>query len=897
MYINEKGGGIMKEYIEKLKEDGMVLKKIPKARQTAEMCRVAINQNPKALRMASQMCVDYEMCLSAVKRDANVYRYVPAKFKTQEISNVAFEKDVQLISKIPEKFRTKEMYIKAISTDVSLFEQVPEEERLALFSNGIPSSLIMKLIKYKKRWIIYMPPCDEVLNLWISFMKEDFYVSDLMPDEVKKNNRILEFQRSLGKVEIIDKYYCSEDQLFYVDIKIIDDNLDLKYRDYIYKTKVDFITFYDFYSFLNGDLHDAKLIDYDFKDIDLSKYNIEGAVINSDILIKQGLYNGEYYDSLRKDIGISDNSEAFKREIAKETDYCFLRPIEDAGYDIYDAQHFPFFYISDIHLVHRVINKFKYHATEGEVKLYIKELVLKMVNSIGTIPLNSFLLIAGDTSSNFDLSKMFYDELAKLWNPRMIVVVSGNHELWNPNIDLDQNISTYRQYFNEKGITYLQNDIFYIEFRKRMGVIKEEELLSLSDEEIRDLLTSTSVIILGGIGFSGLNEKYNALNMRYGISFESTTKEEAKEKDIQESSKFNFIYEKLLKSIPKNKVIVLTHMKKDDWNAGAYNSNWIYVNGHTHRNFSEVNEKRVIYADNQIGYRNESIGLKYFYMSNEYDVFAYVEDGIHEITMNQYKDFNRGKQIDMSFNRESGTIYMLKKNDSYLFLIYCYYNKSSKKEKLYLLNGGTLRGIDRNRLKDLEYYYSQLNNYTSNVNMLLDRYTGYQKKISGFIKSIGGSGKIHGCIVDVDKPYEPWDYSYCHIYVNPNDGKVTPYFAYDIRSRLIYKDLKTMLESHSNCKLLVDNYLRLERESKSNLPVLRYSEQLDSWEEDGAIEDESSDLYKVSRIIKSLQYCTEKNVVRIWNESLLDEELVSGIRQANSINGMVEDKLIMETVK
>ncbi|MBU3093398.1 hypothetical protein KPL35_15130 [Clostridium sp. CF011] len=352
--------------------------------------------------------------------------------------------------------------------------------------------------------------------------------------------------------------------------------------------------------------------------------------------------------------------------------------------------------------------------------------------------------------------------------------------------------------------------------------------------------------MFGGIGFSGLNDKYNAVNMRYGKSFEeSESAEEALKRDISETRRFDTIYRKLLQALPHNKVIVLPHMQKWDWNADSHNPNWIYVNGHNHHNYFDISSKKVVYADNQIGYKTETIGLKYFYIDNEYDIFAYLEDGIHEITKSQYSDFNKGKLL-------------------------------------------------RNSLEDLQYYYATLDIYTENIHQLLDRYTGGQKKISEFVKGLGGSGKIHGRIVDVNKLGNFELYSCCHLFVNPIDGKVTPYFAYDVKSRIIYKDFKALLESQEYCKLLKDNYTRHEKELSLNMHALQYSSQLKEWEDESSMYDEGSYLYKISRIIKSLQYVAEKSIVRIWNEEMLNYDFVNHIKEANRIEDMINDTLIVE---
>ena len=61
--------------------------------------------------------------------------------------------------------------------------------------------------------------------------------------------------------------------------------------------------------------------------------------------------------------------------------------------------------------------------------------------------------------------------------------------------------------------------------------------------------------------------------------------------------------------------------------------------------------------------------------------------------------------------------------------------------------------------------------------------------ISKVIKSIGGDGSIHGCIVDIDY--------YNHIYINPVDGKITPYFAYDMEQNMYIKIYIHFLQKRS----------------------------------------------------------------------------------------------------
>lgn len=886
--------------VKELKIDGLLLKQISKKEQTLEMCKAAIHQNPKALQYASKRCIDAEICLVAVKKDGNTFRYVPKQFITEKMCFFAVQANADLLNNVPDDLKTREICMLAITKEPGTLSYIPHDKRYEILIEETQAELLKRIAESNIKWLTYMPVCQSGIDICLAYIKKDIAFSQYMPVGIKQNRKILNYQIAQGKISILRKLYNSETGLFTIKIKVIYDNRPSIFNyssliDDSYTIKVEFQDFNEFYIFLDGNLHDAELREYNFEGINLKKYNIEGAVIHQDVLAEQELFDGSYFAELKKRIEYMDSTDVEKNEICISKGFNYPKPVDADGYERYDYNHIPFFYVSDLHLCHRVLHKFKQRATKEEARWYIKYLARKMHASVGTVPDNSYLLIAGDTASEFEMARIFYEELVNLWDPKKIVVIAGNHELWDPWDEMENNIRVYREYFKGLGITFLQNDFLVVINRFQQFILNEDKIFKLNEEQLRKLAQKCSIAVLGGIGFSGLNDKYNAVNMRYGKSFEeSESAEEALKRDISEACRFDKIYRKLLQALSHNKVIVLTHMKKWDWNADPHNPNWIYVNGHDHRNYLDISSKKVVYADNQIGYKTETIGLKYFYIDNEYDTFAYFEDGIHEITKSQYSDFNTGKLVQMSFGREDGQIYMIKKNGKYMFFLYCLYSKQSKNRYLYLLAGGRLGKLPRNSLEDLHYYYATFDIYTENIRQMLDRYTGGQKKISEFVKGLGGSGKIHGCIVDVEKPGDFESYSYCHLFVNPIDGKVTPYFAYDVKSRTVYKDFKALLESQKSCKLLHNNYTRREKELSLNLPTLQYSSQLEDWGDESFMYDEGSYLYKISRIIKSLQYVTEKSIVRIWNEELLNHNTLNQIKEANRIEDMIDDTLIVE---
>jgi len=890
----------MNAIMENLKKDGLLLKQISKSEQTPDMCKLAISQNPKALQYASKKCIDAKVCFDAVKENGMVFRYVPNRLITKEMCFLAVQSEANLLKYAPTEWRNKEICLLAVTKKPEAIVYIPEEIRYEIFTEEAPLKLLKNIVKLGIEYLTYVPVCQKGIDICLAYIKKDFSNSQYLPVGIKESKRILDYQKSRGKISIRSKWYDSETSCFRAEINVLYDRIPSLFDENrlinkFYKVIAGFQKFDEFYSFVDSNLYDAELRTCEFGGVDLRQYNIEGAVIHQNVLADQGLFDGTYFEGLKKRIEGMNLSEVEKNEICLTTEFNYPKPVDEDGYESSDYSHIPFFYVSDIHLCHRVLHKYDLRATKDEVRSYVKFLVYEMLTSAGTIPNGSYLLIAGDTSSEFEILKIFYEELVLFWNPQKIIVIHGNHELWDPWDEMENNIQFYREYFNGLGITYLQNDLLLVKDRDRHLILSEDKILETSEEEIRELAQNCSLTILGGIGFSGLNDKHNAVNMRYGKSFEeSESVEAALKRDRFEACRFDNIYRKLIQALPKNKVIILTHMKKYDWNADTHIPNWIYVNGHNHRNYFDISCNKEVYADNQIGYNTESIGLKYFYIANEYDIFAYLDDGIHEITNSQYLEFNRGKLVQMSFKRDNGQVYMIKKNGKYMFFIYCLYSKTSKHKLLYLLTGGRLCKLQQNSLEDLTYFYNKLNTYTQNVHQLLERYTGGQKKISDFVKRLGGSGKIHGCIVDIEKPGNMEPYSYCHFFVNPVDNKVTPYFAYDITSRTVYRDFKTLLESHNSCKLLQENYTRNEKEFNIVMPVLDYSSQFDGWGDEKSMYDEGGSLYKISRIIKGLQYVVENDIVRIWKEELLHFDFINRIKEANRIQDMIDDKLIIE---
>ena len=497
-------------------------------------------------------------------------------------------------------------------------------------------------------------------------------------------------------------------------------------------------------------------------------------------------------------------------------------------------------YISDIHLDHKIIDELRKRHGDRSIKSYISKVVQKMYSEdykndiLGNR--RSLLLIAGDISHTKSVNELFLSQIKEYYGDWSILYVLGNHELWGTHLDnpsIKQIYSDYDSLCRNNGIVMLDCALYTINANKHI-LINYDNICSASDSELREFLIKSEIIVLGGTAYAKNNSEFNANNNIYRGTI-------TRDEEIEYSTQFNDLYERLLKIAHDLPMIVLTHMPKCDWGDDNYNPNWIYVSGHTHNNVSILTDDVTLYSDNQIGYLNRGVYLKRFLMGCVCDIFRDYQDGIHEISTEAYRSFYAGIKKPISMNRP-GQIMMLKRSGLYLFIF------KNKNDECLILNGGALSKGNYY----VEHYYDKMPIYRNNLERELRRYQERLESISEVVKKIGGSGTIHGCIVDITFN--------SHIYLNPLDLTVTPYYAVDMVEKYVFRSLRSLLFEH--CPLIYNNMA-----DSSILP--------DTWDcnvtEDGAYY-QSTDIYRMSRIMRGYQYALSNGIIRRWNDSLVNED-------------------------
>lgn len=639
----------------------------------------------------------------------------------------------------------------------------------------------------------------------------------------------------------VKKYY--HDGKFYVVQKWLNKSGSIL-KEYNHTFKY----FFDFVVFLKGNLSNTDLLFCDELD-NLTQWDFidfTGAKMKSNLCEKFGLQ----YDTYVINLNVIESFECIeKNEFETALVLQSSRDLisEVAGRDlsnfdlVFDNKCQRVHYISDLHLMHRIQNA---GCRSKEDVIYV---IQKIVDTI-TNEAGSLLLIDGDVASDIGIFQLFVKTLSQtLRRKTQVVFTLGNHELWSfPGFQIEQIVSKYRTILEEHGMYLLHNDLLYKEDcglladpKAGIHLIKYHDLCKMNELQIADRLRSARYVILGGLGFSGYNTEFNADNGIYRMAVDRTT-------EIKESKIFEDLYNRLCPILSNKNTIILTHTPKKDWcRETEPDKNYVYVSGHTHRNFFHDDGEYRVYSDNQVGYHIENPHLKTFLIDNDYDCFSDYEDGIFEITSEQYNDFYRGKNIPMTFQREVNVLYMLKKNGYYCFI------HKSRSGSLTILNGGAMKKLE---IQDVQYYYDNMDTMISTIKTPLDKFTSFQKRIADMVKQIGGIGAIHGSIVDID--------FYNHIYVNPFDLSITGYRASDIINKIVYPSIPALLEK--NCPVMFGEYVKLLKGNSENPLALKQQTNITVLPQTYL----DTDIYKASREIKKMQKLSS-NILTSWYEDTL----------------------------
>lgn len=493
-------------------------------------------------------------------------------------------------------------------------------------------------------------------------------------------------------------------------------------------------------------------------------------------------------------------------------------------------------YISDLHLTHHILKHFNQASppTNDEIKKYVSSIIVELLPKYFSGDKN-YILIGGDVSSSFALSKLFYRELHRQIKARslnamtkvQIYCILGNHELWEFD-SLQTCVQAYRQMLEPLGFHLLQNE----------------------------MTECSEFLIVGGEGFAGQNPLENADRGLYKKAL-------SRKQEIEESSAWVKAYQDALSLSreKKVKIIVFTHNPITDWMGDAYqgDAGCIYFSGHTHNPYRFHDDDRDIhiYADNQVGYDNMHFVLKKAWIYKRINPFADFPEGASEVAPRDYLDFHSyaGEmilgiaKIEQYIQKYDLKLFMIKYSGYYGFFLL-------GKRRAYICSGGNVSAVYGGSDK-IDYYLKRFPLMVQAFLTSLSPYRQAQEMISRVVKSFGGLGIIQGCIIDID--------ALNHIMLNPNDGRVTYYFSPVYGQVQSYASLPELLKHH--LPELLPGY------SVSSGNVLLENLESVPASEDMVEVDRARGMYGISRQMNQVQRLFSSKILRVWDESLLDKTL------------------------
>ena len=899
-------------------QNGTMLEYASKKLVTPELCEIAVKQNGIALQyipanifnMVSDKWI-MNLYMLAVKSNGTSLEYIPDDYiNEQMVLSAVGKKDNKIryydrypIAYVPKKYRTHDVNVMSVSNYPLSIENISflrkdyiELAELAVEGNGEAIKYVEERFRSKKMYLAAL----KTYPMAIYFMPKEYITYEICEKCFADDYRTFKFFPSK---------YITEEMCLY----LINNNLFsvLSRRVQIEEN------FYD----IGDDEDDNDVTDDEkYETIDFSQFpnemrnrTIIDSIINANYInaYELILWN-EKVESVNEDTEIEDSHTNARGEIVlplNKSDISYIRkcikrieiendkriipvsvcidgmsksylprihqsyiPVEYKGkellvHDLCEDEYSSrdIYYISDIHLEHQigemynniVINKSL--NNRKSVELLTEIIDQKITELLGDVSYG-ILLVGGDVSNNVRLTTLFYKRLYKKWRGKIIAVL-GNHELWDGagieeladqdyysrNVDeiindYSEHIEKINKYTWNTRLRMLENEVVIYYKNKQLCKLSYDDIINSTNEELIGLFSKCSLIVLGGVGYSGRDKKYNASTGIYHKTIDLN-------EDKRRSKIFKGLHDKIAKCAKNKKVIVLTHTPVYDWMPeNKCVPNWIYLNGHTHHNTLCRNENgSVILADNQLGYIPKKWSLNAIHVDYYYDIFDGYKDGVYKITSEEYREFYYGKGIPDVECKYPGILYMLKKKENYMFLL-------ETNSSLCLMVGGSRKKLQNS---DLDYYYENMDVYAYKIRELIKPYQSAIESISRSIRKIGGTGYIHGCIVDIS--------FFSHVYLNPYDGKVTSYWAESIIGRSVYPDVQSLLidkepDMAKKYQLSVNEgeIASLVATSQKNYKVAK----VPKWVL-------GTEIYRESRIMKSLQYVWHQNVIRIWNDDVL----------------------------
>ena len=507
------------------------------------------------------------------------------------------------------------------------------------------------------------------------------------------------------------------------------------------------------------------------------------------------------------------------------------------GYDYSDYCCVNANYISDLHLTQHME---LYSSVDEMLADVIGQLCYSKYRSrFGFDTHNRVFIFAGDIADDAELVVLFFkrfmDTLDWLDNNHCIFVL-GNHDYIGFD-SVDEAVLYYKEQLGPLGVTVLHNE----------AVVFHNH--GFNYERVRPEFDKLFVIY-GGTGFAKYNSNYNANNLVCCNGFN-------RDVEIEETDRFEAGYAEALAEARKLKALLIC-VSHYEYRAclSRTDEDVTYVHGHTHDEHCIFEERLVVWANRQVGYKSGDFSFGYMFVGLYPNPYGSLPDGCYPTTVDDYRAFcqySKGFRFNIRFaglekRCKTDMLYVVKSHGYYGFFLLSTLRSGCK--AIYILNGGALR-----RVYDAETIEQVVGLFDEMVQIYLRGFGqlfSLQKDISEALIRLGFYGKIHGLIVDID--FEN------HVAVNPFDGSLTWYYSPWFCAVKTFSSFAALCE-HNSWQL-----------PSEFLPAVLHFEPTDDEVELQEV-SRSGGFYGVSRKMAPLTRLFESHVLQRFDISLLHDAL------------------------
>ena len=235
--------------------------------------------------------------------------------------------------------------------------------------------------------------------------------------------------------------------------------------------------------------------------------------------------------------------------------------------------------------------------------------------------------------------------------------------------------------------------------------------------------------------------------------------------------------------------------------------------------------------------------------------FASDSDGYRETSCLEYKEYYlyvrecmpKTGIIERQIRLYEAKLFVMKKNDYVGFFLV-------SPRGVYICNGGQIRKIGSS--EPLDRYYENFTIVVEKYIIMLTPLRRLQEKLSAYVKSIGGCGRIHGTIVDIT-----FD---SHIMITEDENKkakLTYYYSPFFGIIRCYPSLSELV--HAQCPFLEERM----RET-GNSQLISIEKELYAAPNGYECVDIKNSEYRLSRRINALQRLFDVQILRDWDKAM-----------------------------